>query len=159
MNRGTLLVAILLSTGCVCLGQKYALTDEEIDILRQSGITVIIHSNHTLTIEHHGYPNHTFEGGWGDNPNTPSAQNYSVLVPRNATVAAEKGCVYMGPIGLSVSGASFYNPYTGQGNNAVEGSCAETFDNCSGHPSPDGAYHYHKIRRAFTGETISGTNC
>ncbi|XP_060592963.1 uncharacterized protein LOC132747565 [Ruditapes philippinarum] len=48
-------------------------------------------------------------------------------------------------IGLGISGAAFYNPYTGFGWNAVEGECAETLDNCWGHPSPDGTYHYHRI--------------
>jgi len=142
------LAAVLCSFGVVVVhAQTDALTAEELAILQAWGIGVTTHNdNNTITVSHHGYPNHTFDGGWGNNPNTVSYQNYSFNIPKHATVAAEPECAgYLGPIGLSLSGAAFYNPYTGQGNNAVEGDCKETFDACSGHPSPNGAYHYHKI--------------
>ena len=125
-------------------GLQCTLTAEEIQIMIDSGIDVIDNEDH-WTFEHHGIPLHGFEGGFGDNPNEPSAQNYSFDIPKEAVVASEKGCVRLGPIGMSLSGAPFYNPYTGQGKNAVEGDCQETFDDCSGHPSPHGAYHYHKL--------------
>lgn len=128
------------------VAQTNALTDAEISIMRAYGISVTINNNSTITIAHDGLPDHSFEGGWGNNPNQPSEQNYSFLIPRLATVATEPNCVgQLGVIGLSLTGAAFYNPYTGQGNNAVEGDCQETFDACSGHPSPDGSYHYHKL--------------
>ncbi|XP_052803806.1 uncharacterized protein LOC128233946 isoform X1 [Mya arenaria] len=137
--------------------QTDALTPDEIATMQAWGIEVEVHAeNNTITIKHHGYPNHTFEGGWGNNPNTVSHQNYSFNIPKHATVSATPACVgQLGPIGLSLSGASFYNPYTGGGNNAVEGDCAETFDDCSGHPSPGGAYHYHQLPSCiYTGNDL-----
>lgn len=142
------------------------LTEDELSILRTNGITVTIHTeNNTITLSHHGVPDHGFEGGWGNNPNQPSAQDYEFNIPRTASVAQEKGCVRLGPIGLSISGAPFFNPYTAFGKNAVEGSCQETFDECSGHPTGQGAYHYHKlpvclytgdIRNKFLGVAFDG---
>lgn len=132
-----------------------SLTDEEIQILRDSGIAVTIHDeNDTMTLSHHGVPDHSFEGGWGDNPATPSTQNYAFNIPKTPKVVEEKGCVRSGAIGMSLSGAPFYNPYTNEGKNAVDGNCQETFDECSGHPTPDGAYHYHKLPSClYTGDT------
>jgi len=158
MNTILRLAAVLSCIGLVLVyAQTDALTADELAILQAWGIGVTTHNdNNTITVSHHGYPNHTFDGGWGNNPNTVSYQNYSFNIPKHATVATEPGCVgQLGPIGLSLSGAAFYNPYTGEGNNAVDGDCSETFDVCSGHPSPDGAYHYHKLPACiYTGNDL-----
>ena len=50
----------------------------------------------------------------------------------------------MGLIAVSRTGVAMFNPLTSSNNNAVEGSDAETFDNCDGHADPHGRYHYHK---------------
>ncbi|XP_053376653.1 uncharacterized protein LOC123529539 [Mercenaria mercenaria] len=124
----------------------YALTTQEIRTLQESDLTVILNENNkTITLRHSGVPDHEFEGGWGQNPNTPEEQYYSFNIPMLATVAEEKGCVRLGSIGMSLSGAPFFNPYTNTGYNAVQGDCRETFDDCSGHPAGNGAYHYHKL--------------
>ncbi|XP_052760270.1 uncharacterized protein LOC128203056 [Mya arenaria] len=159
MKSSTAFVSGIL-IGCLCwvpavYAQTDALTSDEIATMQAAGIEIVVHTNNTITIKHHGYPNHTFEGGWGNNPNTASHQNYSFNIPKHATVSETPACVKLGAIGLSLSGAAFYNPYTGQGNNAVEGDCAETFDDCSGHPSANGAYHYHKLPACiYTGDDL-----
>ena len=50
----------------------------------------------------------------------------------------------MGAIAVATNGLPIFNPWTIEGNNAVEGDTAEWFDLCDGHPSPNGEYHYHK---------------
>ena len=50
----------------------------------------------------------------------------------------------MGLIAVSRTGVAIFNPLTSSYKNAVEGSDAETFDNCDGHADPNGRYHYHK---------------
>ena len=137
------LYLVLLSSNVLATTQQ--LTVKELEILRDNGITVVDTDQDTWTLEHHGLPDHGFTGGWGNNPNSATIQNYSFPIPKIASFQEVKGCVYLGPIAMSVNGVPFYNPYTGQGKNAVEGECQEDFDDCSGHPSPSGAYHYHKL--------------
>ncbi|KAL4222590.1 hypothetical protein ACF0H5_018631 [Mactra antiquata] len=129
---------------------RNALTGAEIRMLESNGITVISNSgNQTLTLRHLGVPSHEH------NTDVVDEQYHSFNIPRLATVAEEKGCVRLGPIGLSISGATFFNPYTRNGYNAVEGDCKESFDDCSGHPTGDGHYHYHKLPRClYTGSDL-----
>jgi hypothetical protein len=46
----------------------------------------------------------------------------------------------MGPIGVAINGVPFYNPYNAEGADAAKN---EAFDDCCGHPDPQGRYHYH----------------
>ena len=47
-------------------------------------------------------------------------------------------CLPLGPIGFSRNGVALYNPLNVDGENAVEGSTAEVFDTCNGHPDVRG---------------------
>lgn len=127
------------------IAQVQQLTETEIQILRDNGITVIDTDQDTWTLEHPGIPEHGFPGGWGNNPNMASVQNHSFPIPKIASVQETKGCVRLGPVGMSISGVPFFNPYTAQGQNAVDGDCQETFDDCSGHADAQEIYHYHKL--------------
>lgn len=51
----------------------------------------------------------------------------------------------MGVIGFTKHGVAVFNLLTAEYANAVEGPNAETFDNCDGHPTNRGVYHYHKL--------------
>lgn len=147
-----LITLLLFGTICNPARGQNALTDDEIATLRANNFTVTIATD-TITLAHHGLPEHTSEGGWG-NPNNATVVNHSYTLPRGSTVSEPKGCAGgLGVIGLAVSGGAFYNPYTGFGWNAVEGECKEDLDTCYGHPSPDGAYHYHSLPDClYTGE-------
>lgn len=129
-----------------------ALTVEELAILRTNNFTVTVH-NDSITLAHHGLPEHTAEGGWG-NPNDAIVVNHEYTLPLRATISEPKGCAGgLGVIGLAVSGGAFYNPYTAFGKDAVEGDCKEDLDSCEGHPSPDGMYHYHGVPHClYTGD-------
>ena len=126
------------------LAQLQELTETEIQILRDNGVAVIDTDQDTWTLEHHGIPAHGFPGGW-DNPNEATVQNYSISIPKIASVQETKGCIRLGPVAMSISGVPFFNPYTDEGRNVVEGECEEYFDDCSGHPDRTGSYHYHQL--------------
>lgn len=89
-----------------------ALTEDELQQLSDNDFTVSIDNTaDKITLEHDGYPNHSFDGGCDDNPNTAQEVNHVYALSLEATDADMKGCGGLGPIGLAVSGAAFYNPY------------------------------------------------
>jgi len=72
-------------------------------------------------------------------PTTPSYSNTTTNAP-------------LGSIGIMISGAVLFNPFEGDGatvamaNNFTitqNGVTASFVDDCSGHPTPQGTYHYH----------------
>lgn len=90
-------------------------------------------------------------GPWAGNPNTPANQNFVYKFTRNpqqntgtATAAG------LGHIGVWSNGVSIFNPKDAFSYNnqnvwyqdalVFEGS---SFDNCLGHPAPNGEYHHH----------------
>jgi len=90
-------------------------------------------------------------GPWAGNPNTPSNQNFVFKISLNPQINnGNKTKAPMGHIGVWSNGVSIFNAedgmsYQNQGiwhQNALyfEGS---SFDNCLGHPAPNGEYHHH----------------
>ncbi|MBA3663289.1 MAG: YHYH protein [Bacteroidetes bacterium] len=90
-------------------------------------------------------------GPWAGNPNTPSNQNFVYKITR--TPVQNMGTpttVGLGHIGVWTNGVSIFNVSDGMSyNNAGvwnrnayfwEGA---SFDNCLGHPAPNGEYHHH----------------
>ncbi|XP_070535619.1 uncharacterized protein [Ptychodera flava] len=132
-----------------------ALTDEQIAKFQTTGITesntgmvgtvTVTTKNGKHIIESNGIPDHA-TGSFPnvDNPNNIQFQSYHFEIPVTPTEASEVGCLPMGPIGMAVNGIPIFNPFTREGNNAVEGEYAEVFDLCDGHPDQPGHYHYHK---------------
>ena len=83
------------------------------------------------------------------NPNTPSNQNNVWMIPTTPTPTSTPAIDVLntlGPIGVTITGASFYNPYDGGGVPAPGNIC---MDYCQGHASPDGSYHYHQMSPCF----------
>lgn len=81
----------------------------------------------------------------------PTAPTYS-----NATTDAP-----LGSIGIMISGAVLFNPFEGDGatvamaNNFTitqDGVTASFVDHCSGHPTPQGTYHYHANSSCVTSQ-------
>ena len=90
-------------------------------------------------------------GPWPGNPNTPVNQNFVFKITRNPLVnPGTPVSTPLGHIGVWSNGVSIFNAkdaftYNNQGiwhQNAVlvEG---PSFDNCLGHPAPNGEYHHH----------------
>lgn len=74
------------------------------------------------------------------NPNSISEGDISYVVPTNPTIADEPGCLPLGPIGVALTGAVFFNALDADNRDAVAN---EVFDVCEGHPDAQGGYHYH----------------
>lgn len=90
-------------------------------------------------------------GPWAGNPNTPANQNFVYKITRSPQQnTATPTTIGLGHIGVWSNGVSIFNVSDGMSyNNAGvwnrnayfwEGS---SFDNCLGHPAPNGEYHHH----------------
>ncbi|MFM7973905.1 MAG: YHYH protein [Pirellula sp.] len=105
----------------------------------------ISHDQNHLIIKSQGYPNHpTAIFPNSDNPNTISVQDFTFrlpLIPRKSETITR---LPMGPVGMSLNGVVFFNPFEMEGRNAVAGYDEVWLDSCCGHPQQTGVYHYHK---------------
>ncbi len=98
-------------------------------------------------------------GPWASNPNVPSNQNFVCKFTRTP-VQNTGTAVYtaLGNVGLWSNGVAIFNPKDGQYWNGSAFTMGATttgfnrnalvyegvsFDNCLGHPAPNGAYHNH----------------
>ncbi|XP_064648359.1 uncharacterized protein LOC135500680 [Lineus longissimus] len=68
-------------------------------------------------------------------------------------IAAKTSCLNMGTVGVAVNGVALFSPFDLEGDNAVEGPGAETFDSCDGHPTGNGLYHYHQLPDCLSDNT------
>ncbi|XP_071808823.1 uncharacterized protein [Asterias amurensis] len=129
-----------------------ALTDEQLaSFMTSDMIEINTGLMGSITIEttdgfHHitsnGVPDHlTPEYPRRGNPNDIVLQDHVWTIPVNPVVGTSNVPLQLGPIGVAINGIPFFNPYTNTGEDAVE---TETFDNCDGHPTMAGVYHYHK---------------
>ena len=142
MDLQCLFVSVMLSTA---FNSVQALTSSEIQQFKDNGLTVTTAGDY-IKIEASGIPDHqTASYPNSNNPNTIQQQDYDFYIPNPQRKLDSSACLNMGYIGVTKTGIPVYNPYTIQGYNAVEGSNAETFDLCNGHPDPSGRYHYHKM--------------
>jgi|CXWL01.1.fsa_nt_gi hypothetical protein len=88
-------------------------------------------------------------GPWPGNPNTVTAQNVLIRIPRTPTPATIHTVVGLGSIGILVNGSYFYNPTDAMSYNnqniwhSVAMFSITGMDYNMGHPSPNGAYHHH----------------
>jgi YHYH protein len=82
-------------------------------------------------------------------------QDYDFTIPLTPTPAWFTTSTSLGVIGLMISGAALFNPFEGDGstvatqsNFSVKNDAGEDvffLDDCSGHPTPPGQYHYHAL--------------
>jgi len=103
-----------------------------------------------------------------DNPNDVSAtgaqivpttsilqdQNYDYTLPLTPVYATSTTRTNLGPIGVALDGAVFFNPYEANDTTVATkdnfvlrsgGVTASFLDDCDGHPGPHGQYHYHGL--------------
>jgi hypothetical protein len=88
------------------------------------------------------------------------AQSYDYLIPLTPTKATDTTPTSLGVIGVMISGASLFNPYEGDGatvatqsNFSVKDAAGNDvwfLDDCAGHPTPMGQYHYHALPKCVT---------
>jgi YHYH protein len=76
------------------------------------------------------------------NPNSIAQQPINFSLPAAPQFADSPSCLPQGPIGVLLTGAMFFNALDAGGRDAV---AHELQDSCSGHPNPNGIYHYHSL--------------
>ena len=96
----------------------------------------------------------------GDDPTV--AQSYEFTIPMTPTKAASPTSTSLGVIGVMISGASLFNPYEGDNSTVAtasnfsvkgaDGSDVWFLDDCAGHPTPMGQYHYHGLPTCVTAQ-------
>lgn len=79
---------------------------------------------------------------YSPNPHPVLAQTVLRELPATPEVAAKASCVPLGPIGISLTGGLLFNALDANGQDAV---AHEIQDSCQGHPTRNGAYHYHNL--------------
>lgn len=116
----------------------------------ESNVQQVQYSANFVYVSCSSVPDYTI-GPWNGNPNTPSDQNFVYKITLNPVqnTGTPVG-VALGHIGVWSNGVSIFNAkdaatYNNQNvwhQNAivVEG---PSFDNCLGHPAPNGEYHHH----------------
>ena len=133
--------------------QWEGLSPSQIDQFRANGVVIEdVDGVPHRRFQHPGEPSQEIKDqfpGFG-NPNPVRPQNHNLEIPRRPRPREEPGCLPMGPIGMTVEGYVFFNPYTIDQEDAIEN---EIMGKCNGHPSPDGAYHHHALNNC----TYNGT--
>jgi hypothetical protein len=76
------------------------------------------------------------------NPNAIRATTLNASIPRAPRLAGRPACLPMGPIGIMLTGAVFFNALDADGRDAA---AHELQDRCGGHPQQQGEYHYHAL--------------
>lgn len=88
--------------------------------------------------------------------NAVQEQNYNYTITMNPTFADSPTTTPLGPIGVAVSGAVFFNPYEADNTTLALDDNFEIngipfIDACGGHPEPNrGMYHYHNVPYCIT---------
>jgi len=75
------------------------------------------------------------------NPNKLATSSLSLTIPMSGTAASSATSTNMGAIGIAVNGVAIYSNAAGPGDDIYNE--IATFDQCQGHPVPNGQYHYH----------------
>lgn len=70
-----------------------------------------------------------------------TAKSYTYSLPAIPTYGAPQ-CINSEQVGVMLSGVALYNGFDPGGRDA---GAWEIFDECEGHPGPNGDYHYHKL--------------
>lgn len=123
---------------------KKEMKETQLSIPKSFSTNVKVNLTQTyITVESDGMPPHK-TGNFPNptNPNTIEKQNFKFKFPLNPIFTNKKTKLPMGPIGIAFNGVVIYNPYNAEGADAVK---AEIFDQCQGHPDPQGRYHYHQL--------------
>ncbi|MCW1967324.1 MAG: YHYH protein [Anaerolineae bacterium] len=95
------------------------------------------------------------------------AQNYEFKIPLNPRRAVSPTTTSLGVVGAMISGAPLFNPYefdqttvVMQSNFSVKNAAGADvwfLDDCAGHPTPFGEYHYHALPKCVVAQVDGPT--
>ncbi|XP_078619521.1 uncharacterized protein LOC144886661 [Branchiostoma floridae x Branchiostoma japonicum] len=136
---------------CALVVGTLALTPEEIrefkvrDVVDHNtglkGAVTLTEGTDTITIVSNAIPDHaTPVYPNPENPFPIVPQNLQITIPKNPQVANHSTCLNMGAVGVAINGVPIFNPFSLECRDA---NVYEVLDQCDGHPSPRGEYHYH----------------
>lgn len=110
----------------------------------------------TRTVTTSGLPDHTTGTfpiastdpayAYDRNPSSIKSVSRTWALPASPTPAATATCLGMGPIGILLTGAVFFDALDAGGRDAV---AHETQDGCQAHPEMSGTYHYHSLTQCL----------
>jgi hypothetical protein len=133
--------------------------------------------NQKITIKSNNIPNHARQNKYAqikDNYKTISEsnlevmndttkeQNYSFDIPLSPTKANKSTTISNNVVGIMISGAELFGPFETSNQQSVMtesklaikdigGININYIDNCNGHPTKEGVYHYHSLSSCNTG--------
>ena len=108
-----------------------------------SDVTITESSDgNSWTIVADGIPNDDDASSIERNPNEATDQTHSYSFYKTPDFSGQSSCTPLGPIGFALNGVPFFNALTAEGCDAV---IYESFDDCEGHATDTGAYHYHQL--------------
>ncbi|REJ81956.1 MAG: YHYH protein [Bacteroidetes bacterium] len=115
-----------------------------------SNVQLVQYSTNNVYVSATCIPSYNI-GPWPGNPNTPVNQNFVYKITRNPVQNTGTPVnIGLGHIGVWINGVSIFNASDGQSynNQGVWNRNAyywegPSFDNCLGHPAPNGEYHHH----------------
>ena len=116
-----------------------------------SNVQRVQYSTGNVYITCTGIPSYPIGPTWGNNPNTPTNQNFVFKITRTPTPnTGTATATPLGHTGIWSNGVSMFNAWDAMSYNnggvwrqnaiVVEG---PGFDSCLGHPAPNGEYHHH----------------
>jgi hypothetical protein len=178
---GTEDAASTADAGTTPTGTTYALNDGYKQAKWGANVTVT-YGDCTLEYKSNGLPNHSRNAQYalpkagvmvpnastayaGADPTV--AQSYDVKLNTCPTVQSTTTKTSLGGIGYMISGADLFNPYEGDAatvalanNFSVQNSSGAAVwfvDDCNGHPTPFGQYHYHGLPACVTAQVDTAT--
>jgi hypothetical protein len=90
------------------------------------------------------------------------SQNYDFSITTSPKKVRKKTQAPLGAIGVMISGGTLFNPYEADNTTVAlannftisdaSGHSGSFIDSCSGHPNPNGQYHYHGLPACLTAE-------
>ena len=83
------------------------------------------------------------------NPNSIEAQDISVSLPANPSIAPAPSCIY-GEVGIMTNGVLLLDAFDAEYRDAA---AHEILDSCDGHPHQGGMYHYHSLSSCIPNAT------
>lgn len=142
--------AMIINSSCSGVSGSVTHTHQTGQITWGTGVTTGVSGDNHLKITADYSPLHCTShalSGWSSYPNasnsnTIASNTYNWVIPNSPTQAAsgEHSRVPAGPVGVTLNGLPFFNPYTSSSGDRVS---TEILDDCNGTVDGLGLYHYY----------------
>jgi len=114
----------------------------------KNGVIADLYENSLVVVSSNGIPEYDYSDIPKKNPHDVKEQDFHFTFPLYPKYAGDQIPTRPGPIGMTLDGSVFFNPYDRDGNNANDSERLR-FDSCSGHANAGGIYHTHQLSACF----------